>query len=347
MTLGMLLTNVTILGNIGKSTGQIYSSLLTIQRNVPSLERVVQYMNLPTDVKHRKTLNRARRATTKELRGSIFKSSPKGVQIPCDYLKISLNDFKFGYATQISEELSPKLEARKQKYISPRIDKMEIDQGSLVLLVGPRGEWKSTLLKILGGMVLPPLEREGELSYFVPSHLRVLHVSNEPMFFPGTLKENLLFGVTPGDPDGDDDRIEKICAMLGAPEQLLQLLSGSDVTQNWKEVLSQTQCQILSLARALISNPEVLCIHKPTMIFDEEYSRQIFEVLRNFVDQRGIVQDGSTWHLRRPRTCIITSNDIYAEKVADMTFHVSNAGIRFLNKDSPTEDSPTEDHLLD
>jgi ABC-type multidrug transport system fused ATPase/permease subunit len=330
LTLGMLLTNITILGTIGKSTGQIYSTLLVLQRNVPSLERVVNYMNLPTDVRHRKNLNRARRAMTKELRKEARASIETG--IPCDRMTINIRDFKFAYNTNIAA----KRQSSVKSPITPRIEKMEIEQGSMVLLVGPRGEWKSTILKILGGVVLPPVEREDELGFFVPSHLRVLHVSCEPMFFPGTLKENLLFGVSPGDPDGDDLRVEKVCRKLGLPEQVLQYLETND-KMDWGSMLSQTQRQILSLARSLIANPEVVCIHKPAMIFDEASSKDIFQVLRDFVDDRGLFQDPDTKHLRRPRTCIITSNKISAEQVADRTYHVSKAGIRYLSKGQVTE----------
>lgn len=335
LTLGMLLTNITILGTIGKSTGQIYATLLVLQRNVPSLERVVTYMNLTTDVSHRKTLNRARRAMTKKLREEEKENCTDG--IPCDNLPILIRDFKFAYNMRTKNPTNNQSGPRKSQSnpFSPRIEEMRMSQGSFILMVGPPREWKSTILKVLGGAVLPKIEREDQLTFFVPSHLRVLHVSNTPMYFAGTLKANLLFGVSPDDPDGSDERIKKICMELGLPEHVLQLLETDEV-HDWDEMLSQTECQILSLARALIANPEVLCIHKPAMVFHEDASKHIFQLLRDFVDQKGIYQDTSTKHLRRPRTCIVTCqnamNKVLAGQLADKAFHVSNAGVRILSK---------------
>mgnify|MGYP006450512099 CR=1 FL=1 len=39
---------------------------------------------------------------------------------------------------------------------------------------------------------------QDETCIFTPSHLRVLHISTEPMFFYGTLRTNLTLGVNPG-----------------------------------------------------------------------------------------------------------------------------------------------------
>merc|ERR1719329_867399 len=151
-------------------------------------------------------------------------------------------------------------------------------QGELSLLIGPSGGGKSTLLRILGGEILPHCDHVEDESnkrqrnagrLFIPSPLRVLHVG-KPMFFADTLLANLTFGVAGGDVDGQSDRVKQICERLGASEEILGLL-GSDDKHRWSDVFSSSQCQLMSLARAFVFNPEVLCIHQPTQLFNETY----------------------------------------------------------------------------
>merc|ERR1712187_519364 len=103
---------------------------------------------------------------------------------------------------------------------------------------------------------------------FVPSHLRVLHVSGIPTLFYGTLYANLIFGVHNNHPltfhsDSRHGRVLGICRRLGLGDDVLQLVRSEHVCC-WSFLLSETQLRLVSLARALIANPEVLCIHHPT-----------------------------------------------------------------------------------
>merc|ERR1740139_188024 len=172
---------------------------------------------------------------------------------------------------------------------------LELPQGKLVALVGPKGEGKSTLLKILGGVILPKPE-----CLFIPSHLRVLHISAEPLFFKGTLFQNLTFGVS-CEADGKLERVVKICTRLGLSETILELVqqgeNGEELT-TWNESLSYTQRCLLCLARAFIGNPELMCIHKPTMPFDEKTSVMVFDVLSEYCKNKGVEVDSSTRHMR-------------------------------------------------
>merc|ERR1719161_2888864 len=77
----------------------------------------------------------------------------------------------------------------------------EIQQGTMVALVSQRGGGKTTMLKVLGGVLLP------ESGLHLPPHLRVLHISGDPHFFEGTLRQNLTFGCMPGSEDGSLERV--------------------------------------------------------------------------------------------------------------------------------------------
>eukprot|EP00930_Biecheleria_cincta_P056508 TRINITY_DN42613_c0_g1_i1.p1 TRINITY_DN42613_c0_g1~~TRINITY_DN42613_c0_g1_i1.p1 ORF type:complete len:897 (-),score=118.37 TRINITY_DN42613_c0_g1_i1:38-2728(-) len=314
--LGMFLTNVSIFTGIGGAYGSLYKTMLSMQSTFDSLDQVVTLMNLPTDLKARKALHRNRRRLSKQMSMTLSEDEKAN---DVDKLSICVEEIEFAYKRASTGFRSPLQNG-----------KFEIQQGTLVALVGPRGEGKSTLLKILGGVILP---KGGNM--LIPTHLRMLHVSNEPLFMQGTLLSNLTFGVSDGDPDGDVQRVKNICASLGL-DDIGKLIASEEVLP-WADVLSQTQRQHICLARALISNPEVLCVHKPTSAFDERAAKQIMAVLRDFVQSKGLQQDVNTAHLRRPRTCIFTTADFPGVAASDVVFSVNaKHGIQRIPKEDVT-----------
>jgi len=316
LTLGMFLANVRIIGAIGSIMGSSYATLLDMQNTFPALVNVVTLLNLPTDVPQRMKLNRDRRARTAEMQRNMPMEELIGV--PLDNLPILVENITYHYG--------------KTGQLSNRVDcpgKLEITQGDMVTLIGPRGEGKSTLLRMIGSVILPS-ETKG---FFVPSHLRVLHISSEPLFFVGTLFENLAFGVTPGDADADLARVRQIVQRMGLPDNVMTLIDTGDGCQRvlWGEVLSYTQQCLLCLARALIANPELMCVHKPTMPFDEMQSVTVMNMFREFCDLKGVEQDDKTRHRRRPRTCCITSSKVVGVEYADKVYLVNKKdGIRLM-----------------
>merc|ERR1712070_1163408 len=129
----------------------------------------------------------------------------------------------------------------------------------------------------------------GEDQVMMPPHLHVVHVDCEPRFFNGSLHENLTFGV----PQDDDalrkpQRISSICKALGLSKSIFDFLDNRDLVLEWDRVLPISQRSLLSIARALIADPDVLCIQKPTMYLHDGRSHSIIKVLKTFVRQRGI-----------------------------------------------------------
>ena len=152
--------------------------------------------------------------------------------------------------------------------------KLQVRQGELVAISGPEGEGKSDLLKLLGGATLP-LYCDTVVSVFVPSHLRALHLENEPLFIRDTLYANLVFGLhDPGSQDGSRERVTDICRRLGLRPDVQKLIRSEEVLR-WEDILSDAQKQAVSIARALIFNPELLCMETPTEVFDHRQSEKV------------------------------------------------------------------------
>lgn len=177
--------------------------------------------------------------------------------------------------------------------------KIAINPGRLVCILGDHGSGKSTLLKLIAGIL--PLE--DVRCVFVPSHIRMLHVTEETVFLHNTLLHNLTLGVHV---DLTPENIRTICKRLGLSESVLQYLD-SDHRCDWDEVLSHTECHLLSIARALIANYELLVIHRPCSGLSDAVKSKVMTLLREFVVERGLGLDPSTWHQRTPRTCIMST----------------------------------------
>jgi ABC-type lipoprotein export system ATPase subunit len=204
---------------------------------------------------------------------------------------------------------------------------INLHQGEFVSFMGPAGEGKATLLQMLAQVFFP----ENAASLFVPSHLQVLNVAQEPLFTRQSLFSNLTFGTfkghknKDGTPDHEEntaeimsliERVVKICKRLHIPEDLIALVKqGPDgfgmkgEVQDWGVSLSSTYKMTFTLIRALVNNPQVLVLHKPCDSFDESLGFEVLAVLQEFCKNKG-VELTEDQHFRRPRTCLMTTNEI-------------------------------------
>lgn len=367
LSLGMFLANVNIFTKIGASWGAIFKVILEIATIFPALENVVVSMNLPTDLPTRKLLSRNRNEESKHLQVQLKASRDPSQNLELvDRMPIIVGNLTFTYITK-NPAGGERITELNQKGI------LHLQQGEFAALVGPRGGGKSTLLKLIGGGILPSPEhlgtRDGESGlgqFFVPSHLRMLNVDGA-LFFEGTLLGNLVFGLHESDADARLERVIAVCKKLGISHDVLRHLfvdqavaerplsdfydpssdgkphpAGSEEVCTWGSVFSATELQLLSIARALITNPNVLCFHKPVQLFDDKTQKSVCQVLKEFVQNRGIEQKGIDIMQRRPRTLIITTSaDGVCLPLCDKVFHVSReTGISRLEAGAPGQQRP-------
>eukprot|EP00930_Biecheleria_cincta_P025922 TRINITY_DN18372_c0_g1_i1.p1 TRINITY_DN18372_c0_g1~~TRINITY_DN18372_c0_g1_i1.p1 ORF type:complete len:939 (-),score=139.61 TRINITY_DN18372_c0_g1_i1:49-2865(-) len=325
LLLGDFLNTLGILNAQGEMWGQVYNVLLKMQRSFDALETITELMNMPTELKHQaacfeNNLVHCRRA--KEAAVTL----DKGITTvdPNDRLCIELRHLSFTYRSQglATNQL--------------RASSVSLPQGGLYLLAGGPSEGKGTILKLLGEVLLPRLPGHtrtsdaGSGDLIVPSHLRSLHVSSEPMFIEGTLMDNLLLGVAAGKEtqDGSKERVLNLCSKLGLSRSVLDCIEQNSLTVPWRQVLSHTEAALLHMARAFVANPELLCVHKPTLYFGEDISNRVHEMQKQFVVNRGLDQPSDKFWHRRPRTCIFTAS--VSQSLADLCdglFIISNGGI--------------------
>lgn len=224
-------------------------------------------------------------------------------------------------------------------------------------MVGAHGSGKSTLLRLLGHKTFP---KEGAI--FIPTHLRILHVSQQPMLLGLSAWRNLVFGR----PHATPSRVKAICEELGMPQTLemirkeLGALCATETgrsrtdtgwdnfhndqpdiaedneeddkqsdddsdEENWQERLSSTEIAKIHLARALIMNPEVMVLHRPLYSYDTPVANNIVRIISKHVENRGfhLSEDGRA--RRRPRTVFFTPTSLDQAEKADIVWRVTDS----------------------
>ncbi len=148
---------------------------------------------------------------------------------------------------------------------------LHVKQGETVALVGPTGHGKSTIVNLIcrfyeprGGQIII----NGQDYTTMPMHAihsRVGMVLQTPHLFSGTIKTNLRYGRL----DATDDEIIEAGKTAGAHEFIMALENGYDEEVGEGGVLlSVGQKQLLSIARALLSQPDIFIMDEATSSVD-------------------------------------------------------------------------------
>lgn len=178
-----------------------------------------------------------------------------------------------------------------QRRIAGPLD-LRLDSDDFLVLVGPNGSGKSTLVKTLLG-VLPLLDGElrsqeaGVRFGYVPQREQL-----DPIW-PFTALELALMGAIP---QLSAFRFFRSSQRRRALEILEQLGLGAQAQQPFRS-LSGGQQQRALIARALVSDPDVLVLDEPTNHLDVPGERAIYDLLAEI-------------HLRREQAILVISHHL-------------------------------------
>ena len=157
--------------------------------------------------------------------------------------------------------------------------------GHLIAVETPAAAGTLTLLKLIAGVLYPT---EGWLH--TPAHLRTVLV-HEAQILKDTLWNNLTVGVTSEPPPGPRydawrAHVWSIAEALGLSKALI----GNDNVRVGEGggVLRLVDRQIVSLARAFVSDPHLLLLNKPTAIFEQGLRNNFFRLLGQWTRREGI-----------------------------------------------------------
>jgi ATP-binding cassette subfamily B protein len=149
----------------------------------------------------------------------------------------------------------------------------DVEGGNTVALVGPTGAGKSTVLKLLLRMYdvdegAIRIDGTDLRDVTIPSLRQSLgYVSQESFMFYGTVEENIEYGTF----GADHDEVVEAAKAAEAHEFITNLPEGYDTEIGERGVkLSGGQRQRLSIARAVLKDPDILILDEATSDVDTE-----------------------------------------------------------------------------
>lgn len=160
-----------------------------------------------------------------------------------------------------------------------------VKQGETIALVGPTGGGKSTIVNLICRFFEPKsgvIRINGTDYTTLTQHAiqsRIGMVLQTPHLFSGTVRENIRYGRL----DATDEEIEAAARTVGAHEFISALEKGYDEpVGEGGSLLSVGQKQLISLARAVLANPDIFIMDEATSSVDtltEALIQQGMEVL--------------------------------------------------------------------
>ncbi|HEB53375.1 MAG TPA: ABC transporter ATP-binding protein [bacterium] len=177
-----------------------------------------------------------------------------------------------------------------QAVVACAVDRLDVEAGEQVALIGRSGTGKTTLLHILAGILRPDrgqvevvgqrLDRMGEAAR---DRHRGRHIGMVYQTFnllqPFTALENVLLGALFGRGAGNESRLRA--------EALLQKVGLGDRMHHRPAELSVGQVQRVAICRALVNDPELILMDEPLGNQDKATGGQVLDLLLQIADDGG------------------------------------------------------------
>jgi len=186
----------------------------------------------------------------------------------------------------------------------------ETVKGQTIAFVGPSGSGKTTLVKLLVGLYHP---EAGQVLYNdIPGtdidldelREKIGFVTQDTQLFSGTIRENLLFVR----PDASDEDCLRVLQKAACQNLLARADKGLDTVIGEGGVkVSGGEKQRLSIARALLREPNILVFDEATSSLDSITEEEITETIRDV----SVIQDHITILIAHRLSTIMHADKIF------------------------------------
>jgi len=162
---------------------------------------------------------------------------------------------------------------------------VEVARGGALVLVGPSGSGKSSLLRCLNRLEEPTagvVRFDGhDITELDPRELRrrAALVLQTPVLFEGTVRENLKIRAPGATLDFSEPRLREMLTEVGLDATLLDRDAA---------MLSGGEKQRVTIARALLRDPQALLLDEPTSSLDPPNAKLVIETVCRLRDVRGL-----------------------------------------------------------
>ena len=199
---------------------------------------------------------------------------------------------------------------------------LTVKEGETIALVGPTGGGKSTIVNLIcrfyeptGGVIrIAGMDYTQMTQRAIQS--RIGMVLQTPHLFSGTIRENLRYGRL----DATDEQVEAAARTVGAHDFIRTLEHGYDEqVGEGGSLLSVGQKQLISLARAVLANPDIFIMDEATSSVD---------TLTEALIQRGMEQ------LLQGRTSFVIAHRLSTIRNADRILVIENGRITEMGSHS-------------
>lgn len=166
---------------------------------------------------------------------------------------------------------------------------LKVPGGTSVAIVGETGAGKSTLVNLVcrffepnqGEILIDGRNAKERSSHWL--HCNIGYVLQSPHLFSGSIRENLKYG----NPDATDEDILKALKLVSAEDLIEKLEKGLDTeVGEGGDLLSTGEKQLLSFARAILSNPKILILDEATSSIDTVTEKRIQSAIHTVIRGR-------------------------------------------------------------
>lgn len=251
MAVGALQSFVRYIWQVNQPLAQITQLAPTIQSSIAAMDRVFEYLEENDDVE--------------DVANPVVIDTYEGA--------VSFDHINFGYGERpIIQDVS-----------------VDIKPGEMVAIVGPTGAGKTTIINLLmrfydvdsgsiriDGVDIRDMKRDDLRSLFGM-------VLQDTWLFSGKIKENIAYGK----PNASDEEIIDAAKRTNVHHFITTLPNGYDMELNEESSnISNGEKQLITIARALLSDPRILILDEATSSVDTRLDAMIQEAMAELMKGR-------------------------------------------------------------